>query len=622
MNILNKTKGLLLSVMLIMLTGVTAIAQDVTFTAQAPKAVVSGERFRITYKVNTRDAKEFRAPDMKNIQILTGPATSTSSSTTIINGKVENSTTITYTFTAVAYDEGEIQLDGATIKAGGKQITSNKLTINVLPPDQASQAQSGQGQGSSQNTGRQSSGQGSQTVGADDLFMLATVDKTTVYEQEALLLTFKIYKLPSVDLQTMSNKMPDLKNCHVQEVELPQQKEFNLEHYNGRNYQTMVWSQYVLFPQHSGELEIPATPFEGTIAQRVDNGGGDIFDMFFNSSRYVEVKKDLTTRPIKINVKPLPQGKTSAFYGGVGDFSISSTISSTDVTANDAVTVRVILSGTGNLKLVKTPEMKFPQDFDIYDPKIDNKYSIKGGRQTGNKVYEYLIIPRHAGQYTIPVLEFQYFDPKSASYKTIKTDEYTLNVARGQGGGESQGSVSYVSKEDLKFVGQDVRFHSTPMKLKSDSSQFFGSLLFWLSLALPLIILIVLVAISRKRVADNANMAKVRAGKANSVAVKRLKVARKLMKENRKDEFYDEMMRALLGYFGDKLSIPVAELSKDNIEAELKRRKVAEEPVKQVIGLLDDCEFARYAPGDDTGRMDRLYEQAAAVISQIENTIK
>ena len=621
MNILNKTKGLLLSVMLIMLTGVTVIAQDVTFTAQAPKAVVVGERFRITYKINTRDAKELRAPDMKSLQILSGPNTSTQSSYTIINGKSENSTTITYTYIVVATEQGDVELDGATIKAGGKQITSNKLTIKVLPPDQASQAQGGQGQGSNQAQSRPSSGQSS-AVGNDDLFMLATVDKTTVYEQEAILLTFKIYKLPSVDLQAMSNKMPDLKNCHVQEVELPQQKEFNLEHYNGRNYQTMVWSQYVLFPQHSGELEIPATPFEGTIAQRVDNNTGDIFDMFFNSSRYVEVKKDLTTRPIKINVKPLPQGKTSAFYGGVGDFSISSTISSTDVTANDAVTVRVILSGTGNLKLVKTPEMKFPQDFDIYDPKIDNKYSIKGGRQTGNKVYEYLIIPRHAGQYTIPALEFQYFDPKSAQYKTIKTDEYTLNVARGQGGGESQGSVSYVSKEDLKFVGQDVRFHSTPMKLKSDSSQFFGSLLFWLSLALPLIILIVLVAISRKRVADNANMAKVRAGKANSVAVKRLKVARKLMKESRKDEFYDEMMRALLGYFGDKLSIPVAELSKDNIEAELKRRKVAEEPVKQVIGLLDDCEFARYAPGDDTGRMDRLYEQAAGVIGQIENSIK
>ena len=619
MNISDKTKRLLLAVMLLMLAGVRAFAEDFTLTAQAPKAVVVGERFRITYKVNTRDAKEFRAPDMKSIEILTGPATSTASSTTIINGKVENSTTITYTYTAVATEEGDVELDGATIKAGGKQITSNKLTIKVLPPDQASAQQTGT---SGQTNSRQSSGQTSSDVGADDLFMLATVDKTTVYEQEALLLTFKIYKLPSVDLQSMSNKMPDLKNFHVQEVELPQQKEFNLEHYNGRNYQTMVWSQYVLFPQHSGELEIPATPFEGVIAQRVENNSGDIFDMFFNSSRFVEVKKDLTSRSIKVNVKPLPQGKTDAFYGGVGDFNISSTISGTDVTANDAVTLRIILSGTGNLKLVKTPEVKFPQDFDIYDPKVENKYTIKGGRQTGNKVYEYLVIPRHAGQYTIPAVEFQYFDPKSGSYKTVKTDEYSLNVAKGQGGGESQGSVSYVNKEDLKFVGQDVRFHATPVKLKSDGTQFYGSYLFWLCLALPLVILLIVVAISAKRIADNANIAKVRVKKASSVATKRLKAARKLMKENRKDQFYDEMMRALLGYFGDKLSIPVAELSKDNIEAELKRRDVPEEPVKQVIGLLDDCEFARYAPGDDSGRMDRLYDQAAAVIGQIENTIK
>jgi len=624
MNISNKTKRLLLPVILLLMAGIQAIAQDVSFTAQAPQAVVVGERFRITYKVDSRDSKEFRAPDMKSLNVLAGPSTSTSSSTQIINGQISSSYTMTYTYVVVATQEGDVELDGATITAGGKQITSNRLTIKVLPPDQTSQQQQGsrQGQGSSQSANQRTSGQTSTASSADELFMLATVDKTTVYEQEALLLTFKIYKLPSVDLRTMSNKMPDLKNCHVQEVELPQQKEFNLEHYNGRNYQTMVWSQYVLFPQHSGELEIPATPFEGVVAQRVENRSNDVFDMFFNSSRYVEVKKDLTTRSIKINVKPLPQGKSSAFYGGVGDFTISSSISSTDVTANDAVTVRVILSGTGNLKLVKTPEIKFPQDFDIYDPKVENKYTIKGGRQTGNKVYEYLVIPRHAGQYTIPALEFQYFDPKSASYKTVKTDEYTLNVAKGQGGGESQTSVSYVNKEDLKYVGQDVRFHATPVALKSDSTQFFGSLLFWLLLVLPLVILLALVVISRKRIADNANIAKVRVKKASSVASKRLKVARKLMKENRKNEFYDEMMRALLGYFGDKLSIPVAELSKDNIQSELKRRAVAEEPVKQVVALLDDCEFARFAPGDDTGRMDRIYEQAVGVIGQIENSIK
>ena len=619
MKISDKTRRFLLAVTLVMLTAVRVVADDITFTAQAPQAVVVGERFRITYKINTRNIKEFRAPDMKSLSVLAGPSQSTSSSTQIINGKVSSSTTVSLTYTVVANEEGDLELEGATINADGNNVTSNKLTIRVLPKDKTASSQSGQS-GNPQR--QQTSANNSSEVRGDDLFMLASVDKTTVYEQEALLLTFKIYAAPSVNLTSMSNKMPDLKNCHVQEVELPQQKEFQLEHYNGRNYQTMVWSQYVLFPQHSGELEIPSTPFEGVIAQRVENNSGDIFDMFFNSSRYVEVKKDLSTRSIKINVKPLPQGKSNAFYGGVGDFNISSTISTTDVTANDAVTVRVILSGTGNLKLVKTPEIKFPQDFDIYDPKVENKYTIKGGRQTGNKVYEYLIIPRHAGQYTIPALEFQYFDPKSATYKTVKTDEYTLNVARGQGGGESQTSVSYVNKEDLKFVGQDVRFHTTPTALKTNDGQFFGSLMFYVYLALPLVILLILVVISRKRIADSANMAKVRVKKASSVAAKRLKVARKLMKAGQKNEFYDEMMRALSGYFGDKLSIPVAELSKDNIKAELKHRNISEDAVKDVIGLLDDCEFARYAPGDDTGRMDRLYEQAVSVIGQVENTIK
>ncbi len=617
MNILDKTKRLLLPVMLLMLTAVPAIAEDVSFTAQAPQAVVKGDQFRISFKVNAGGGKEFRAPDMKSLSVLSGPSLSTFSSAQTINGKMTSSTTVTYTYVVIAEEEGDIKLDGATIKVDGKQYTSNSLTIKVLPPDQN---QAGQGQGSSRSTQQQSSGRGTASAGADDLFMLATVDKTTAYEQEAILLTFKIYAAPSVNLTSMSNKMPDLKNFHVQEVELPTQKEFQLEHYNGRNYQTMVWMQYLLFPQHSGELEIPATPFEGVVAQRVARSSNDVFDMFFNSDRYVETKRDLTTRPIKINVKTLPQGKTKSFYGGVGDFSVSSTISSTDVTANDAVTLRVILSGTGNLKLVKTPEISFPQDFDIYDPKVENKYTIKGGRQTGNKVYEYLVIPRHSGQYTIPAVEFQFFDPKSGSYKTVKTDEYTLNVAKGQG--ESQTSVSYVNKEDLKFVGQDVRFHATPTALKSDSSQFFGSLVFWLLMVLPLIILLVVLAVSRKRIADNANSAKVRVKKASSVATKRLKVARKLLMDNRKNEFYEEMMRALYGYFGDKLSIPVANLSKDNIEDELKRRNVTAEHITQVIELLDDCEFARYAPGDDEGRMDRLYEKAVSVIGQVENTIR
>lgn len=619
MNIIEKIKKLLF--MVVMLTACLQVFADdeVTFTAQAPQAVVQGERFRISYKVNSRDVMDFRAPVIPSaLNILTGPTTSSSSSTQIINGQVTSSYTLTYTYTVVATEEGEYNLDGATIKAGGKQLVSNKLSIKVLPPDQTAPQQGGrQGQGGSQqNRSNTQSGE----IGSSDLFMIATVDKTTVYEQEALLLTYKVYAAPSVTLTSLSTKMPDLKGFHVQEVELPQRKDWQMEHYNGRNYQTLLWCQYVLFPQHSGELEIPAATFEGVVSQPVETN--DVFDFFFNAGRYVDIKKELPTRAIKINVKPLPSGKTSSFYGGVGEFSISSTINATELTANDAVTVRVILSGTGNLKLVKTPELKFPQDFDIYDPKVENKYTIKGGRQTGNKVYEYLAIPRHAGQYTIPSLEFQYFDPKSGTYKTISTEEYTLNVAKGQGGGDSQTSVAYVSKEDLKFVGQDVRFHNTPSAFRSTHDMFFGSTLFYLLLALPVLLLIAVSAISAKRIRDNANIAKVRTRKASSVASKRLKTAHKLMKENRKNEFYDEMMRALTGYMADKLSIPVAELSKDNIEKELLSHHVDADKAKAVVRLLDECEFARYAPGDDTGRMDRLYDEAVSIIGQIENALK
>lgn len=605
-------------VMLLMLTAVQAVAQDdkVSFTAQAPDAVVVGDRFRISYKINTNNAKEFRAPDMKSLSVLTGPSTSTQSRTTIVNGKSSHEVTITYTYMVVATEEGTVDLDGATILVKGDQYTSNKLSIRVLPQDQTGQGSSSGPQQSTQ--GRSGSQPQAQAAQGNELFMVATVDKTTLYEQEAVLLTYKVYVSPDVNLRNLSNKMPDIKNCHVQEVDLPREKQLQLEHYNGRNYYAVVWNQYVLFPQHSGEIEIPAIDFEAIVAERVTSN--DIFDIF-NGGHMVESRQTVTSRKINLNVKPLPQGKTDAFYGGVGDFSLSSTISSTDVTANDAVTIRVILSGTGNLKLIKTPEFKFPQDFDIYDPKVENKYSLKNGRQTGNKIFEYLVIPRHAGEYTIPALEFQYFDPKSETYKTLRTDEYTLNVARGQGS-DSQTSISYVNKEDLKFVGQDVRFHSTPLTLKSIDSQFYGSALFYLCLALPLIILIVVVVISRKRIAEGANMAKVRTKKASSVATRRLKSAGKLMKAGRKNEFYDEMMRALSGYMGDKLAIPTAELSKDRIGQELRDRKVVDELVRQVIGLMDDCEYARYAPGDDTGRMDHLYEQAVEVIGKIENSVK
>lgn len=613
-----KRIGLIALMFLSILT--VSAAKDVTFTAQAPKAVVAGDNFRLEYTVNASNAKKMRMASVEGFQVLAGPSTSTRSSTSIINGKIESSSTVTYTYVLVGEEEGEFTIPGATVEVGGETYTSNSLKIKVLPQDSQSQSASQQSRQRQQQNAAQSQpsqGSGSGNISNSDLFMRAIVSKTRVYEQEALLLTFKVYSL--VNLRSLSNKMPDLKNFHVQEVELPQNKEFELEHYNGRNYQTLVWSQYVLFPQQSGDLEIPATSFEGVVAQAIESN--DIFDMFFNGGRYVETKKELTTNPVTIHVDALPAGKTSAFMGGVGDFSISSSISTENLKANEAVTVTVVISGTGNMKLVKTPELKYPQDFDIYDPKVDNRFSLKTTGQSGNKVFEYLAIPRHAGQYVIPAVEFQYFDVASKSYKTLKTQEYTLNVEKGEGS-EASTVSGYVSKEDLKFVGQDVRFHNTTGKLIQPGNMFFESYMFWILLLLPLFILMLLVIMYRKRIKDTTNVVQTKRKKANSVATKRLKTVRKLMTENKKDEFYDETFKALCGYVGDKLSIPVAELSKDNIASQLRERGVNDQIINLLTKLISDCEFARYAPGDDSGRMDQIYNESAAVIGQMENSIK
>lgn len=613
-----KTRRLILLAALLTAVITAGAADKVEFTAQAPKSVVKGENFRLVYTVNARNGKKMRMPAVEEFSVLAGPSTSSRSSTTIVNGKMESAFSVSYTYILAGEEEGTFTIPGGTIEVDGETYTSNSVKIQVLPPDETQTRQSGQQQSGGAAQGRTSQPSSSSGgISNSDLFMRAIVSKTTVHEQEALLLTFKVYSL--VNLRSLSNKIPDLKNFYVQEVELPQNKEFTLEHYNGRNYQTLVWSQYVLFPQQAGDLEIPSMTFEGVVAQQIEST--DIFDIFFNSGRMVETKKELVTDKITVHVDPLPSGKSPAFSGGVGDFSISSNISTTDLKANEAVTIQIVVSGTGNMKLIKTPEVKYPNDFDIYDPKVDNKYSLKTNGQSGNKVFEYLAIPRYAGTYTIPPVEFQYFDVASGTYKTLQTDAYTLNVAKGEGS-ETQTISGYVSKEDLKFVGEDVRFHWASGKLFSLDGMFFGSALFWALLALPAIILAVLLIMRSRQSAEQANVAQTKRKKASSAATKRLKTAGKLMAAGQSGQFYDEVLKALWGYVSDKLVMPVSSLSKDNIESELRARNVSEDLISQFTRLLGDCEFARYAPGDETGRMDRIYADAESVISQMENTIK
>ena len=601
--------------LLLILTTVHAWADNkATLTADAPDVVVSGDQFRLTFTVNTQKVKDFRAPSItKGFDVLMGPSRSQQSSTQIINGKVSSSSSITYTYILMAGDAGTYTIPAASIEANGEKIFSNAVTIKVLPPDQSASGSKG-----SQKSGAQAGNQAaSGRITSNDLFITATASKTTVHEQEAILLTYKVYTL--VNLRQLFGKMPDLKGFHTQEIELPQQKTFSLEHYKGRNYNTTVWSQYVLFPQQTGKLEIPSITFEGVVA--IQTVSDDPFDAFFNGGGYQEVKKKIVTPKLTINVQPLP-AKPANFSGGVGEFTLASSINAKDVKTNDAVTIKLTISGSGNMKLISTPEVKFPEDFEVYDPKVTDNFEASRAGLSGTQTIEYLAIPRHAGNFTIPPVEFTYFDLKSNSYKTLKTEAYNINVAKGQGNAD-QVIADFTNKENVKVLGQDIRFIKLgDTKLMPKGDVFFGTVGYYLWYIIPFVLFVGLVVFFRKQAAENANVAKVKTKKANKVATKRMKLAGKLLAENRKNEFYDEVLKALWGYISDKLSIPVSQLSKDNIEAELAKYGVADDVIKDFINALNECEFARYAPGDENEAMDKVYTTSVEAISKMENSIK
>ena len=578
--------------------------EKVSFTTSAPEAVAVGDQFRLSYTVTTQKVRDFRAPSIKGFEVLMGPSRSTQ--VTQVNDDV--SASITFTYILMAKEEGEFTIPGAVIVADGNEMISNSVKVKVLPADQQ-QANQGSSNGQRANGG----------IANNDLFITATANKVNVYEQEALLLTYKIYT--AVNLRGFDNvKLPDFKGFHSQEVELPNDRRWGLEHYKGRNYQTTVYRQFVLFPQQSGNLTIEQARFDASIA--VEKQVSDPFEAFFNGGGMIEVKKTLMTPKLTIKVSELPAGKPENFSGGVGEFTISSSINTTELKANEAVTIKLVVSGTGNLKLVSAPEVKFPEDFEIYDPKVENNFRLTTAGQSGNQVIEYLAIPRNAGTYKIPAVTFSYFDIKSQSYKTLTTEEYTLNVSKGTGS-SSQTVSNYTNKEELKVLNQDIRFiKQNAVSLKPHGEFFFGTTAYWLYYLIPMLLFVVVFVIYRKQISENSNIAKVRTKKANKIAVKRMKEAGNLLKANKKDAFYDEVLKALWGYVSDKLNIPVSQLSKDNVEEALIAKNVDNELIKTFIKALNDCEFARFAPGDPAQAMDNLYQDAINVISKMENSIK
>lgn len=592
----------ILTLILLITATATAIADNISFTASAPRSVVVGQQFRLTYQVNSANVSEPNIPNIDNIRVLAGPYSSTMQSYQNINGKVSSSVQITFTFILVIDKEGEYNIPGSTITVDGKRVTSNSVKINAL---------SGNGNSARnqqlQYISNHSQAGDQQRANNEDLFVLATLNKTRVYEQEAVLLTYKIY-YSDTRLRTLNNPMPELNGVIAQEIELPEDRQFTTERYRDRDYKTLVWRQFVLFPQNDGTIEIPSLNYEATVA--VNN--------HWHSD--MEVKREISSNPLTLQVEKLPEGKPASFSNGVGNFTISSEINKSEFKTNEEFTLKIKVSGNGNMKLIKDPEIVFPDEFEVFDPVISNNFTLRSNGYSGEKVYEYVITPRSSGSFTIPAARFTYFNISTGSYTTIESESYSIEVAKGRESAAVAGT--YIAREQSKELATDIRHIKSGNNTTSGNNIFFASKVYTLLYILPLLLFVLFILLQRRRMAVNANTVLVRGKNASRVAVKRLKTAKKLMKENNAAGFYDEILRGLWGYMSDKLNIPVAELSKENISAVLGEKRVDEAIIASLHNTLNECEFARYAPGDPAATMDKIYTQAIEVISKMDNSIK
>lgn len=598
----------LLLLQLVLFSMVLAYGQRLVVSV--PSNVSVGENFRLTYTVGTINASDEiqigKVPDA--FEVITGPYVSWQSSYQMAKGHTSSSSSKTYTFILYASKKGTYTIPAASVVVNGKKLTSKTARVQVSGKVQSSNGvprmhDDSDGQPRMRNAGTPISG--------SDLFIKVSANKRRVHEQEPILLTYKVYTL--VNLSKLDGKMPDLTGFHTQEIQLPQQKSFHIERVNGRPYRCVTWSQYVMYPQMTGKLEIPSITFEGTVSQQ--NRNVDPFEAFFNGgSGYIEVKRSIKAPGITVQVDPLPK-RPANFSGGVGKFNISAQISKTKVKANDPITVRVVVGGVGNLKLIKQPEVNFPKDFDKYDAKVMDKTKLTQSGVEGNMVYDFLAVPRNQGNYVIPAVEFVYYDVDANAYKTIKTQSFNLEVEKGDGNASTAIDYGDLKNKDIHPIKEG------DFEVQDIADIFYGSPKYWGTLSLLFVVFVGVLVIFRKRAIESADVTRLKIKKANRIATKRLQHANKLMLNNEHDKFYDEVLRTLWGYVGDKLNIPVEQLSKDNIAEKLAQRNVNEDTVNMFVKAVDECEYNRYAPGDTKGNMNQTFEAAMTAIIKIEDVL-
>jgi len=602
--------------MFFMLVGLVAMADSTQFVMEGPEVVAMGEQFRLGFSLNERGT-DLQLPDLSNFDLLMGPSTSQSSSIQIINGKTTQTSSFSYIFILRAKKEGKFSIRPASIKVGGKTYESNSLEIQVVKGQP--QQSSGQQGGAQQNAQQKQDDTPAGSVSKDNLFVRVAVDKTNVSKGEQILSTVKLYISQNVPLNGFDDvKLPSYEGFWTKDIDVPTQVNFTREVYNGKIYQVGILKKTILFPQQTGNIRID--PFEITclVRQRVTKQQG-FFDDFFDNYRVVKAK--VVSDPVTIVVKDLPN-QPANFNGAVGNFNFSGSLDKTTAKSNEAMTLKLTVSGTGNLNLINPPKIELPQDFEAYEPKTTDKTVVSDNGMSGSISFEYLFIPRYAGNFTIPAVQFVFFNPSTRQFVTKSTEAFNIRIEKGKDD-QNSGVVNSYSKEDVKMIGKDIRFiKQNKSVLKPKGSSFYGTFEFYGIFILSSIGFAVFYVLNRKKIEESKNLTLVKNKRANKVALKRLKEASGFLKNNKAEQFYEAIIKALWGYLSDKLAIPVADLNREKASTSLLGKGIEQNVVSELMKIIDDCEFARYAPAAFSGTMTEVYDGAAKVMGIFEKLIK
>lgn len=598
-----------LFILLLIATAFTAVAQQPSFSLVQPRNVVEGRNFRLTFRLSDGEANPPSAPELNGCTLLYGPATSTMQSTQIVNGRMSSSSSIDYSFTYRADKAGTVSVPSVTVQCNGKALTSREATFQILPPDRNSTPQNG---GRPQPDDVTPAGTPAQ-ISADDLLVRVFFSKSSVYEQEPVVATIKVYTKYDIS-SFMVTTQPVFEGFLTEE--LPVNLETSMEHYNGQNYHTAVLKRLLLYPQKAGTLSVNSGKYDVTIVQYEQVNMG----FFGTASRPIERNVTTSSNAASLQVKALPQPQPADFCGAVGSFSVQTMLEPELMRTNEASTYSYIVKGTGNIKFLTPPTVDFPAGIDTYTPKTDISANIIGGgtNMSGTFRTDYTIVPQEVGNFVIKGVPFVYFDIESGAYKTAEVPDMPIKVLRGNGSApaatqtaidESIDDILHIRRTDISRQAAEIRYT-------------FRSPLYWALYILAILALAGILVVYRRNIRLEADVAGRRLAKAGRVASKRLKESKAYLDDHKNDLFYAALAKALWGYISDKLSIAPSQLTRDNVAEKLGSYGLDKDAIGEVLDVLDRCEMARFTPNDSDTEASDIYSKAESAIKSIEDVKK